>query len=349
MRGGLVAWLAVLVLAAAPVRAQAVPPALATPSEHVRTPDQTFLTFPEWYLVHSPAEYASYLGAARAPSGFPLFAHIGQFWQSYCAVIGEINKYPFNGDYHLMVMVIGVSTTVEYGLKGVYEHTVGRIAEALRSGGTVLEDRFAARYAQAYVDFIRVEPWYKFDFWSQLRTLWSDMPWRGQDLLRRWERRFALTSELLVKEGYARLIKLGTQSIYEAPKPVTAVWLSRSPKSDMHFADLQVLDDGKAAKGAVLVTVPRYEAFTDYAIWLAEQGIDFVAIAGNDGEILVSLLVPDAWTPGDVRAVLEQPVITQPGRKRVVVALPVARLADLLRESRAAPGAMVTVEHVYDF
>ncbi|MGA0611890.1 hypothetical protein [Caldimonas sp. KR1-144] len=336
--------LATAALALACAAGQAGP---AAPEEHRRTPDQTFLTFPEWYLVHSPAEYAAYLQVGAPPSAFPLFAHIGQFWQGYAAVNREIEKYPFNGGYHLMVMVIGTSTTVEYALKGVYEHTVGRLAEATRTGAApVPEERFAAAYAQAYVDFIRVEPWYKFDFASQLKALWSELPLRGENLLRRWERRFALTSELLVKEGYARLIKLGTQSIYDAPKPVTAVLLSKAPQPDAAHADFAALP-GDASRG-VLATIPRYEGFTAYSRWLAAQGIDFREVAGNDGEIVVSLLAPLGQPlPASARRLFTQAVITQPGRERVVLAVPVAGLGALLREVDARAG--VTVEHVYDF
>ena len=96
----------------------------------------------------------------------------------------------------------------------------------------VPEERLYADYAQAYVDFIRLEPWYKFDFLAPLKQLWAELPLSGPNLIRRWERRFALTTELLVKEGYARLIKLGTQSVYDAPKPTTAVVLDRSPAPD---------------------------------------------------------------------------------------------------------------------
>ena len=195
-------------------------PTVQTPPAHQRTPDQTFLTFPEWFLVHSPAEYAAYLARAEHPSAFPLFSHIGQFWQSYAAVRHEIQRFPFNGGYHLMIIVIGTSTTVEYGLKGIYEHTIGRLAEATKSNRRpVAEEVFAARYAQAYVDFIRIEPWYKFDFWSQLKTLWTTVPTTGPNLIRKWERRFALTSELLVKEGYARLIKLGRLQVSNKSAP----------------------------------------------------------------------------------------------------------------------------------
>jgi hypothetical protein len=330
---------------------QAVPggPAPAvTPPEHVRPPEQTFLTFPEWYLVHSPAEYAAFLANTNHPSQFPLYSHVGQFWQSYAAVNDEISDYPFNGGYHLMVMVIGTSTTVEYGLKGLYEHTVGRLAEATKSSEPVPEEAFAAKFAQAYVDFIRVEPWYKFDFWSQLKSLWTDVPPTGANMIRKWERRFALTTELLVKEGYARVIKLGTQSLYDAPKPVTAVLLSRIPTDDIGNHPDFVVHGVPRADGLVLATVPRYEGFTLYARWLAAQGIEFIEIAGNRSDVVLSLLVPDGWTPAGARLLFEQPVLTRPGTKRVVLALPVGSLAAELRREQALE-PRVSIEHIYDF
>jgi hypothetical protein len=346
MRAALSALAAVAIAGAGAALAAAAPTVPATPAEHLRTPDQTFLTFPEWYLVHSPAEYASFLGRTESPSRFPLFSHIGQFWQSYGAVNHEIAQYPFNGGYHLMVMVIGVSTSVEYALKGAYERSIGRVAEATKTERNVPEEEFAARYAQAYVDFIRVEPWYKFDFWSQLETLWREVPATGPDVLRKWERRYLLTTELLIKEGYARLIKLGTQTIYDAPKPVTAVVLSRAPEADAGHADFQLLQRPEPGS-AVLATIPRYEGFTTYGRWLAAQGVDFLRIAGNDGEVLVSELVPEGRKPAEgVRVLFEQPILTQPGRKRMVFAVPIAGLGAELRRAAAASD---TVEHIYDF
>ena len=319
-----------------------------TPPEHVRRPEQTFLTFPEWYLVHSPAEYAAFLVHAEHPSRFPLYSHIGQFWQSYAAVNQEIAKYPFNGGYHVMVMVIGTSTTVEYALKGLYEHTIGRLAEATTSAKQVPEEAFAAKFAQAYVDFIRVDPWYKFDFWSELKSLWTNVPLTGPNMIRKWERRFVLTTELLVKEGYARLIGLGTQSLYDAPKPVTAVVLSRMPADGVGEHPDFVVHGEPRGDGIVLATVPRYEGFTTYGRWLAAQGIDFVEIAGNKSDVVVSVLVPDGWAPANVRVMFEQPILTRPGRKRVVLAIPVDHLAAELRRE-ASLGGQYSIEHIYDF
>jgi hypothetical protein len=333
-------------MAAAPAAVAAAGP-LTAPAEHRRPPDQTFLTFPEWFLVHSPAEYARYLASGAPVSAFPLFAHVAQFWQGYAAVTREVARYPFNGGYHLMICVIGASTTVEYTLKGIYEHTIGRLAQATRSGTEpVPEERFAAAYAQRYVDFIRVDPWYQFDFGAELTALWSDLPVSGPDLTRRWERRFLLTTELLAKSGYGRLIKWATHSIYDAPRPVTAVVLTAMPPRDATaHSDVVVL---QAAGSRVLATIPRYEGFTTYARWLADNHVDFREIAGNDSEVLVSLLVPAAWHPAaGARVLFEQPMLTEPGRKRSVVAVQIAALGSLLRDVDRQP--VLQVEHVYDF
>jgi hypothetical protein len=336
-------WLAA-VLTCAALAAGAAP--IVTPPEHRRGEDQTFLTFPEWYLVHSPAELATYLNADRAPSEFPWGGHIGQFWQGYRAVTHETRDYPFNGGYHVMVSVIGGSTTVEYGLRAAYESTVGRLAEATSDGIPTAEEQLGARVAQAYVDFIRVDPWYLFDFITPLRTLWSDTPAVGDDLLRKWERRFALSTEYLVKAGYAWLIKLGTQSVYEAAKPVTAIVLDRVPATlPANLPELKHLDGGG---GAVLMTVPRYRAFMAYAQALAAQGITFNEIAGNRGVIVASVIVRSESAPpaAPLRKLFVQPILTQRGWERRVIALPVVELSAQLRRWRAAD---VQVEHLYDY
>jgi hypothetical protein len=337
-------WVSLLMMLTA-LAAYAAP--IVTPPEHRRGEDQTFLTFPEWYLVHSPAELAQFLNAQRAPSEFPWGGHIGQFWQGYRAVTHETREHPFNGGYHVMVSVIGGSTTVEYGLRAAYESTVGRLAEAASDGTPTAEDQLGARVAQSYVDFIRIDPWYLFDFITPLRALWSDTPALGRNLLRKWERRFALSTEYIVKAGYAWLIKLGTQSVYEAAKPVTAVVLDRTPAAmPANLPELKRLDGGGG--DAVLMTVPRYRAFMTYAQALAAQDIAFQEIAGNRGVIVASVIErsQSAVPAAPLRSLFVQPILTQRGWERRVIALPVAELSAQLRRWRAAD---VQVEHLYDY
>jgi hypothetical protein len=321
-------------------------PSKITPQEHVRGLEQTFLTYPEWFLVFSPAEYADLI-AKKPPSQFPYFGHIGQFWQSYKAVFDEtqVRGLDLNPGYHLMIMVIGVSTTVEYALKSAYENLIGRFTE-LTSSQQTEEDRYAAFVAKDYVDVIRVLPWYEYDFWGKLKGLWQSTPAIGDNMLRKWERRFALTTEYGIKVIYGQLIKSATKSIYEAPLMVTAVQVQPEPRSDLKLPEIKLiknLDDG-----SVLITVPRYEAFTAYAQGLAMQGLEFREIAGNKSVILVSLIGPQNWTPktGISKILFEQPILTQPGLKRVTATITVSVLGKALREWTEQ---RINLEHVFDY
>lgn len=337
--GALAAGLSVMPsIGAAPAKPVAGP-------EHVRGVEQTLLTYPEWFLVFSPYEYGEFIGVS-APSRFPYYGHIGQFWESYKAVFDETRRrgLDLNPGYHLMIMVIGASTTVEYAIKSAYETLFGRLAESLASQPTP-EDRHAAAVAQDYVRFIRVQPWYEYDFGKALAGLWHGVPVTGPDMVRKWERRFALTTEYAIKMGYAKLIKLGTKSIYDAPLPVTAVVARPQPKADASLPELKVLST--LQDGAALVTIPRYEAFMTYAQALAGQGINFIEIAGNDSFILVSVLAPGAWKPESPAApLLVQPILTQPAIHRVVLTVPVGHLAEALRQWKAAK---LQIEHVFDY
>ena len=318
-----------------------------TPREHMRGVEQTFLTYPEWFLVFSPAEYAEFVTRAT-PDQFPFIGHIGQFWEGYAAVTRESRArgQDLNPGYHLMIVVIGTSTTVEYAIRFGYERTVGRLSAATASGLTP-EDRFGAKVAQDYVDFIRVLPWYEYDFTKQLKVLWMEVPMTGPDMIRKWERRFALTTEYGIKALYGQVIKFATHSIYEQPRLVTALVVQPAPKADAKLLpELKLLES--LPDGAALVTVPRYEAFMNYAQALAAQGVDFREIAGNRTVILVSLIGPNDWHPqaGIEKELIKQPILTRPGHKRIVATTQVPQLGAALREWAQAG---VQVEHIFDY
>ena len=317
------------------------------PAEHQRTPDQTFLTFPEWYLVYSPAEYATFV-KHRNPSDFPFFGHVGQFWQSYRAVHHATkDDYPFNFGYHVMIMVIGVSTSVEYALRSAYETMIGRVAELTRRGGATDEDKFGALIAQDYVDFIRIEPWYKYDFLDKVKRLWTETSLWGPSLIRKWERKYALTTEYLIKAAYGWLIKLGAQSSYDEPLPVTAATLDQWPAGlTATLPDLKLLR--QHADGSALVTLPRYQAFTTYSQQLAQRGVRFADIAGNSSQILISVWAPAGKLPEipSAKPLFTQSILTEAARQRVAWVVPVASLSAVLVDL-AQRG--FEVEHVYDY
>jgi hypothetical protein len=327
--------------------AQAPEPAVAlTPPEHRRGPEQTFLTYPEWFLVFSPAELADTM-RTQPPDDFPYFGHIRQFWSGYAQVRQVLRRggYPFNFGYHVMIVVIGVSTTAEYALRSLYETLVGRLTALTLHGDSTAEDRYAATVQQDYVDFIRVLPWYQYDFRGKLAHLWTDTPAWGPHLLRKWERRYALTSEYVVKAIYGWIIGKATHATYDKPILATAVVLDHAP-APAGLPELRVLRTNP--DGSVVALVPRYQAFMQYADALAAQGLQFHEVAGNRGPILVSVLVPDDWRPlgAQQQVLFSQPVLTAAGSKRVVLTVPVPQLAGLLQQLHA-PG--VRLEHVFDY
>ena len=325
----LIALLSLAMVTGAQAR-QDPPPQVATPADQRRGEEQTLLTFPEWFLVFSPGELADFI-RSEAPSEFPYVGHIRQYWQSYRAVTRATQgKYPFNGEYHTMMAVIGASTTIEYGLKSGYETVFGRLTEATRLHGMTAEDHYAAKVARDYVDFIRVDPWYLYDFVGSLKGLWSETDLVGQDLLRKWERKYALTTEYLAKAGYGWVIKKLTQASFDKPVHQTGVVVER-PGAGRSFALL-----------------PRYEPFTAAAATMAKEGVEFLEVAGNRSVILVSARVPSGWQPSEesTKILFEQPILTKPGEKRVALTLPVAALSTVLRSLSRAP---CRIEHVFDY
>lgn len=319
-----------------------------TPEADRRSGDQTFLTYPEWFLVHSPTEYASYV-KERPPTEFPFFGHIRQLWSSYGAMYSEVkDNYQFNGEYHTMIMVIGVSTTIEYGLRAAWETLIGRLTEWSAGSKLSPEDSFGATVADDYARFILTTPWYEFDYWQALEGLWQTESLTSNNLLRRLERRYLLTSEYLIKAGYAKLIKLGAQSSFTAPEPTTMSVIS-APENGL--TDGQSIEYGLPIKdrpGLWLKSLPRYHPFTEQARELARRGVSFAEIAGNRGDILVTVLGPINWSAADTNArdLFTQPLLTQPGTVRRALAVPVADLHSLLLSVDQSPASL---EHIYDY
>jgi len=162
--------------------------------------------------VFSPAEQADYF-KTRTSTTFPYLKHVDQMWGGYDVMYHQIKgNYPFNTGYH--VMIIAGSTTVEYDIKSFYETIIGRMTDTKAGEEMTAEDKFNADYEHSYVKFIEDLPWYEYDYNHQLKELSSNTSFAGPHLIRKLERRYYLTTELMVKSAYGWLIGLGTKSAY---------------------------------------------------------------------------------------------------------------------------------------
>jgi hypothetical protein len=244
-------------------------------------------------------------------------------------------------------MVIATSSTVEFGLKAIYETMIGRLTDTRAGEKLTAEDQFNAKFARDYVDFLGTAPWYEFNFKSRLRHLWTDVSWFGLHPLRKLERRYFLTSELMVKTVYGWLIKRGTKSAYESPRLTTVTVIDHVPDGIQNrLPELKILKN--LPDGAAIISLHRYAPFSTNACALALEGVGFKEIAGNTSAILITLLAsqPLDTDSGNFKTLFTQPIPTRPGINRITIATPVDRLSETLRRALAQK---TEIEHIYDF
>lgn len=317
---------------------------LAAYPEAQREESYTFLTLPEWLIVYSTEEYARWITRQR-PSGFPHLAAATQYWSAYRDVCRVTRgHYQFQTGYHVMLGVIGASFTVENAIKGVYENTLGRFTEWVASTDTD-EDRWAARTALEYGRFMHTVPWYQFPFASRLGTLWSDTPLWGPHILRKLERRVALTAEYSFKAAYGGILRMATQSAYAPEMLHIYAHVTSAPPHLFDRDDIRRV----AALGETefVVLLPRYEAFTTPALALLAAGARFVSIAGND-ELMIGVLVSDgrADMPTGTTVVSRLPLVSDPSTVRLALRVPVAALPEAVTALKAQNAI---IERFYDY
>jgi hypothetical protein len=325
--------------AAPPAEVQA---AMQAADGYFRREDSTYLKLPEWYIVYSAEEYAAFI-QDHPPSAFPYFAAIGQFWDSYYGVCAAtVDRYTYNSEDQVVNLVIGVSFTAEYLVKGIYENTVGRVSEAISTDALTEEDAYAQRVAEEYGRFMHDIPWYDFPFAERLAGLWGDTGGWGPNVLRKWERKFALTLEYGTKAIYGWAIGTATRSSFVPPILTTYAWVENysGPEAAVQVA-------AEFGDGSMLIGLPRYEGFSVAVPRLAARGVRFREIAGND-EIMLTLIAPRAWaydlSAGEV--LLTMPSLTDPDAQRLALNVPVRSLHTVLAELRERD---FVIEHLYDY
>lgn len=245
-----------------------------------------------------------------------------------------------------MLIVIGTSFTVEYALKGIYENTIGRLSEWSSGHQPVEEDTFAVRVAREYADFVLVRPFYEFSFLKRLIGLWRETPLLGRHLPRKLERRLFLSFDYAVEAFYCELIELATHLTFGVAGTDTYAWVENVRDSAFVLSP-HVRRVRQAGPRSYLVIIPRYQEFTPTAIRLVERGVRFREIAGND-EIVLSALAPDsfAYSLAQGQMLFSSEVLSQPGRKRLLLQAPVRSLHTVLPELHSRG---LDIEHIYDF
>lgn len=305
----------------------------------------TYLIFPEWYIVYSSQEYANFLNDKR-PSQFPYFASIEQYWSSYCTVYKLAKPYPYNAGDNLMLMVIGISFSVEYAIKGLYENTIGHFTEWLSNDEQTPEDNYQQHVAQQYAEFIPVWPWFEFSFSHAFKGLWTDTSYYGPHMTRKWERKFILSTEYGIKTIYSWIIAQASHAtLGTAPPIINAAMTNIQPS--FFTTNSRIKNSKYLGKNTYLVTIPTEQPFTDTVKKLAGNSARFIDIAGNQ-IIFLTAIAPATWhqtlTYGQILFTMN--ILTRSAQQRIAIQVPVADLIPLLTQLQVS-GARI--EHIYDY
>jgi hypothetical protein len=313
--------------------------------DYSRPEDDTYLSYPEWYIVWSYQEKADFQ-KTYLPSGFPYFGAVRQYWSGYCCVSRVMKgEYPFNAGEQVMLVVIGTSFSAEYILKGAYEKTIGKLSEWTASNQPVAEDEYACKVAREYADFVHIRPFYEFRFAHHVTGLWHGTPLWGTHWIRKWERKAFLTLDYTLEAFYCWLIEKATHVTYGYEPTETFAWIDNANPS--LFRDFPRIKVQETDFKDFIVDIPRYQEFTTVAVQLAARNVHFGEIAGNS-QILISVLAPTTWGYGNNNAKLlfSSRVLTRPGTTRDVLVCDVPALSAVLNSLAAD---QVAVEHIYDY
>jgi FAD/FMN-containing dehydrogenase len=311
---------------------------------YYRDEAQSFLTVPEWYLVFNPKEYADFLEAGNNPSDFPFLASIDEYWALYDRSMKLVSSaYAENEEYNTMLNVIGVSITLEYTAKMLYENTVGRFFSWFSNGIISDEEKTIIAAQRAYSDFIYDKAWYEFKFMPWVKEVWGVSNTAKSNWFRKMERTIFFTLEFTFKACYAKLIEWAANASYE--EPVTDIYLMVSTTDTLKTStELGIVHEQSEKK---IISITRWGVFTKTILEIADKNIDVIEIGGND-EIVVSVLVDNTQKEifaGD-QLLYTSNMVSNRDLERQVYLLPVKRLLSFVRQAQEKS---VEVEHVFDY
>ncbi|MEM9433863.1 MAG: hypothetical protein AAGA12_08070 [Pseudomonadota bacterium] len=304
--------------------------ALLPEADH-RPEARTYLTYPEWHIVHAYDDYSEVVRTGD-PHQFGFAKATLGFWSSLCDLSRVSAAYGgFPWETKQMVYVIGISFSAEMLAKAAYEETLGRLFVTLRGAEPADLDTLSAGQARDYAEFLQQTPWYKWDFRADADALRA----AATPALRDRERRVALGIEYRVKAAYAQAIAAAVSSVGPDALRLRLVAKDLPETLPEGVAVIKALPEG------TIIETPRYRALTHILIDLAVSGTNFVEIAGND-DIMLTVIANQAEIANAQSTMARQGY----GDFRHIVGLRVPDLAQRLRDYEKQG---LKVEHIHDY
>ena len=319
-------------------------PAIDEPG-YRRKLNNTYFTFPEWYIVYSFEDFGRFLDRS-SESHFNYLGHIFGFWRSFCTINRAV---PATGESRTevkaMIYIIGISYSLEYAIKGAYENTIGRVFEWIRGEKRTPQDDYARTLLQDYAAFLYTVPWYKYPFREKLDGLMA-ISTPTPSKLRTWERDFALGTEYFLKVGYASLLQKALDAGGD-DEPRDIMFAVSTLPPEVLAKEPRIKPIRALTPQWQLVQTPRYKAFTEIMQGLLDRGFNVAEIAGNH-DIMITVIAPDAarLDVKDTTELFSLELDAKPGFRRAGLKAKIDRLVDINRDLKTR-GA--SIEHFYDY
>jgi hypothetical protein len=321
-----------------------------TDKSYVRQQGDSFLTFPEWYIVHAYNDLAG-VTARASESDFDYLASVSGFWSSLCGATRQASTSgPASADQKATNYIIGFSFTLEMALQGAYERSLGALSEWTSGGKKTAEDAFNLALLREYGAFLYQTPWYQFPFGTKLRQFWQETPFDPS--VRAVERRGSLSLQYGGRAGYAALMRF-IAGYDPADLTIESVIGGLSQGELQSIGGVKVIREVMAANGerGVLVKTARYAAFDAFVRELTRHtGAALLEIAGNH-RILITVILPETDSDAGLAASGGVPIFSlniqsSPGLRRVGVDTPVR---SLVKDVGRIEAAGYKFEHAYDY
>jgi len=326
-----------------PARAE-VSPFVIPEAGYRRAEGDSYLSYPEWYIVHAYTDLAA-VTRQSSESAFDYIASITGFWRSLCrATIAAGRAGPVTSDQKVTNYIIGLSFTAEMAVIGLYERTIGAVTAWIRGPTRTAEDEFALKAADEYAAFLQQTPWYRYPFWPQLLRFWRETPFAHGNLARSVERRFALSLEYAAKAAYA--VAIGALAGYSPADLRLMSVVDRLDAQDL-AAEPRITKLRDIGDNATLIETPRYQEYTDILRRLGARGRNVLEIAGNR-RILSTVIAPVQGRLATIGAteIFSIPIQSRPGWRRIGLDTEVSALTRLIG---AVEKQGAEFEHAYDY
>lgn len=317
-------------------------PLASIPNEHQRSDVGTYLNLPSWSQFFIKEEFFAFLKESNTRE-FPYWESIKTYWRFYFLSYSLAKNKSISLLTYFRMFFSALLFTNEYILKIIYESCFSFLRKSsIKSPKEKLIDIINDEYLQ----FIKNNPWYEFDFLSRLVAYYkySSVKEKNDKIsFNRIEKNLFLTLSFLFKQFVAKVIKVINSINYTQINKTTVIELD-------YFPEILENNQGVNYVGEynkhLLLELQRYKGIKEYIKKITLDN-NLYTISGNKGVILVSCIFDERSKISLIKLI---PVIINEdnhlNKARVIYPVPVNYLIGFMKYCK---NKKIDVEHILEY